>query len=39
MGGWVSMLFIYIIKLLSFLISGATGAATPGCSGTLNAVD
>ena len=39
-GGWVSVLFFYIvIKIFHFFISAATGAAVPGCSGTANAAD
>ena len=37
MGGWVSVLFNY--SIFYFLISAATGAATHGCSGTVNAAD
>ena len=29
--------FIYIITFFYFWISAATGAAAPGCSGTVNA--
>ena len=37
-GGWVSVLFIYIvIKLVHFFISASTGVAAPGCNGTVNA--
>ena len=33
-------LFIYIvITFFHYLISGATGAVAPGCSGTVNAAD
>ena len=32
-------LFIYIIPFFNFQISAATGAAAPGCSGTVNAAD
>ena len=33
-------LFIYIVIIFfHFLISAATGAAAPGCSGTVNAAD
>ena len=32
-------LFIYIITFFHFLIFAATGAAAPGCSGTVNAAD
>ena len=39
-GGWVSVLFIYIvINFFSFSILAATGAAAPICSGTVNAAD
>ena len=38
--GWMSVLFIYIvIRLFYVLITAATGAAAPGCSGTGNAAD
>ena len=33
-GGWMNHLFY-----IHFLISAATGAAAPGCSGTVNAAD
>ena len=39
-GGWLDYLFIYIvITFFHFLVSAATGAAAPGCSGTVNAAD
>ena len=39
-GDWMTHFFIYIvIKFFHSLISAATGAAAPGCSGTVNAGD
>ena len=39
-GGWINHSFInVVITFFHFFISAATGAAAPGCIGTVNATD